>query len=217
MEASVHCESRGREVKQSLPPYFKIVQAWKHEGRFVPDLYTPHCFACLRPRLLDHSGDNWEHDWSSAGLERCHIIGKSIGGSYDPANLVLLCPRCHRDAPMTNNRELMLTWMRHREDFWVWAIRDCFQAAHELGMTAEDVREAIHLPVEELSEEMRRLQVDRHPAASRVTLAPMTAAKSLLDRRRKPVDPLQHAGVEELLRDCVPISTIRDACKAAPR
>jgi len=32
-------------------------------------------------------------------VERCHLVPHALGGADSPANLVLLCGRCHRDAP----------------------------------------------------------------------------------------------------------------------
>src|SRR5262249_7661154 len=49
-------------------------------------------------------------DWSEAeercwrcgyksSLQKCHIVPDSLGGAARPSNLVLLCCRCHREAP----------------------------------------------------------------------------------------------------------------------
>ena len=47
-----------------------------------------------------------------ARLERCHIVPDSLGGSGDPSNLVLLCYRCHREAPNHANPRYMWVWLR---------------------------------------------------------------------------------------------------------
>lgn len=62
-------------------------------------------------------------DWSEAHercwrcaykskLQRCHIVPASRDGAFVPSNVVLLCGRCHRDAPNCTDSRLMWTWMR---------------------------------------------------------------------------------------------------------
>lgn len=45
-------------------------------------------------------------------LEKCHIIPAKLGGGATPNNLVLLCSRCHREAPNHQNPEYMWRWLR---------------------------------------------------------------------------------------------------------
>ena len=62
-------------------------------------------------------------DWSEAEercwrcgykktLERCHIIPDSLGGEDKPENLVLLCKRCHIEAPNVESKTFMWDWLR---------------------------------------------------------------------------------------------------------
>lgn len=62
-------------------------------------------------------------DWAEAGercwrcgykkkLQRCHIIPASLGGKDEPENLVLLCERCHIDAPNVESKTFMWDWIR---------------------------------------------------------------------------------------------------------
>lgn len=62
-------------------------------------------------------------DWAEAGercwrcgyekrLQRCHIIPDSLGGKDEPSNLVLLCERCHIDAPNVESETFMWDWIR---------------------------------------------------------------------------------------------------------
>lgn len=62
-------------------------------------------------------------DWSEAGrrcwrcayrsrLHRCHVVPHSLGGTDAPSNLVLLCQRCHREAPNVTNARFMWIWLR---------------------------------------------------------------------------------------------------------
>lgn len=62
-------------------------------------------------------------DWSEAHercwrcgyesrLEKCHIVPASLGGEASPKNLVLLCARCHREAPNHEEPSYMWRWLR---------------------------------------------------------------------------------------------------------
>lgn len=62
-------------------------------------------------------------DWSEAHercwrcgykkrLQKCHIIPDSLGGKDEPSNLVLLCARCHIDAPNVESKTFMWDWIR---------------------------------------------------------------------------------------------------------
>ena len=73
-------------------------------------------------------------DWSDAHeicwrcgcerkLQKCHIIPHSLGGTDEPSNLVLLCERCHIDAPNINSKTFMWDWIRSNsttfyDTFW---------------------------------------------------------------------------------------------------
>jgi len=61
-------------------------------------------------------------DWSEAhthcwrcgyekNLERCHIIPHALGGLDEPANIVLLCKRCHAEGPNVTDPEIMWDWI----------------------------------------------------------------------------------------------------------
>lgn len=45
-------------------------------------------------------------------LQRCHIVPEATGGENDPSNLVLLCGRCHREAPNVADPRFMWIWLR---------------------------------------------------------------------------------------------------------
>lgn len=56
-------------------------------------------------------------------LQKCHIIPHSLGGKDEPSNLVLLCERCHIDAPNLNSKTFMWDWIRSNstpfyDTFW---------------------------------------------------------------------------------------------------
>ena len=75
----------------------EINNYWLTEFDHLEEDY-PTCFVC---------GE--EH-----GLELCHLIPKAKGGSNDPSNIVLLCRRCHSEAPNITIPEIMLKWI-HEE------------------------------------------------------------------------------------------------------
>ncbi len=76
-------------------------------------------------------------DWSEAHercwrcgykskLERCHITPEALGGADEPGNLVLLCHRCHREAPSVQDPRFMWIWLRaHSSNFYdtFWTLR----------------------------------------------------------------------------------------------
>ncbi len=52
-------------------------------------------------------------------LQRCHIIPDSLGGKDTPSNFVLLCERCHIDAPNIEDKNFMWDWiMSNKEPFY---------------------------------------------------------------------------------------------------
>lgn len=100
------------------------------------DVGEPSCFACgwmatdpdLEPVLWDV--------WNKAMLQRCHLVPRALGGADTPSNLVLLCARCHREAPDVGHGEYMLRWIGAHESWGALFIRE-LQAA----MTRHDVAE----------------------------------------------------------------------------
>ena len=53
----------------------------------------------------------WRCGYKST-LQRCHIVPRALGGSDEPSNLVLLCHRCHREAPNISDPRFMWIWIR---------------------------------------------------------------------------------------------------------
>ena len=44
-------------------------------------------------------------------LQRCHMIPESCDGENHPKNLILLCHKCHKEAPNFADRNAMLNWL----------------------------------------------------------------------------------------------------------
>ena len=53
----------------------------------------------------------WRCGYKSV-LHRCHIIPDSLGGKDNPSNLVLLCRRCHIEAPNINDKDFFWDWLK---------------------------------------------------------------------------------------------------------
>ncbi len=60
-----------------------------------------------------------------ARLQKCHIVPKARGGALVAANLVLLCRRCHREAPNVADPRFMWIWLRATSvpfyETWIWS------------------------------------------------------------------------------------------------
>jgi hypothetical protein len=101
---------------QSLPSHYAIALHWRSQPLererlpYVVDIGEPSCFACgWYPSDWDREKDLRKR-WSQAGLERAHIIARSMGGSNrEPGNFVLLCKECHPKAPMTGTPTICTT------------------------------------------------------------------------------------------------------------
>jgi hypothetical protein len=65
----------------------------------------------------------------------------ALGGPDSPDNLVLLCGRCHRDAPDVGNAEYMLHWIGNRDSWGSMLCRALQEALRQAAVTeAEMVR-----------------------------------------------------------------------------
>lgn len=85
----------------SSPTYKEIVDYWagaEEESGLAVDWIEAHerCWRC----------------GYKTKLEKCHIVPSSLGGSAARGNLVLLCGRCHREAPNHQNSQYMWIWLR---------------------------------------------------------------------------------------------------------
>ena len=69
-------------------------------------------------------------DWSEAeeycwncgspkDLTRCHIVARSLGGQDIPSNYVVLCRKCHEEAPNVDDPRIMWDWLiAHKTTFY---------------------------------------------------------------------------------------------------
>jgi hypothetical protein len=163
---------------------YQIAEYWcQHHDQFVIDLGEPSCFAC---GFWDSKWDQFstpEECWNRAKLERAHIVGRSIGGPDTPSNYLLLCPRCHALAPMTNQRDWMLRWAETREKWITRLMREFKEEFRLLGGTDEDTRLVSEIPEAGWRAAWEDLQVDSHPenrcAASSIAVLVLEVARRL--------------------------------------
>ena len=111
------------------PRRYVIALHWfERESRFVDDLSEPRCFACGDTIREPLSNETIPMRWARCGLERCHIIAASIGGSLEPSNFLLLCHECHVEAPMTADAKFLLDWAKEHPSALACMFRDFYQA-----------------------------------------------------------------------------------------
>jgi HNH endonuclease len=133
-----------------LPTKADVVAYWMRDDRLfrehelLLDWGEPSCWACSygwdgKYDLNDAhvSYDELPRLWLPVPLQRCHITPRSLGGSDDPANLVLMCAECHDLAPDLACPELLFRWMRAQ--CWLTRrMRRMEQAMKDLGVDTED-------------------------------------------------------------------------------
>lgn len=79
-----------------------------------------HCWACNKTLRGGRRGYNTP----DLGLQRCHIIPHSLGGSNHPSNLFLMCDRCHTASPDTSEEIYFWKWFDRVEDHLQREIRE---------------------------------------------------------------------------------------------
>jgi hypothetical protein len=91
--------------RAAIAAYWSTVPVKWNDGTTHPMEHNDEgCWAC-----------GWDVD-ACGTLERAHLVPRSLGGSDEPSNLVLLCRSCHRKAPNTDDAQYMLDWVRGYAD-----------------------------------------------------------------------------------------------------
>lgn len=75
----------------------RINNYWLKEFDHLEENY-PTCFICGK----------------ETNLQLCHLIPDKLGGTKEPDNIVLLCSRCHSNAPNIAIPQIMIDWI-HEE------------------------------------------------------------------------------------------------------
>lgn len=116
--------------RNGIPGKKHIAQHWHDLDSFNIDMDLPCCFAC-------QGGES--DTWSTSRLERAHIIAHAEGGSADVGNFVLLCFRCHAEAPMVGtSKSPMIDWINRHE-------------SNAARIAARITKEITHIPASVLS------------------------------------------------------------------
>lgn len=126
------------------PTKYAIASYWAFQplvgdNPFV-DIGEPACFAC------EYYHPSWDepeqHDkrWERAALERAHIVARSIGGSDEPSNFLLLCHECHEAAPMVADSRFMLAWAAKRGNWLLKQNEEIRQHLQRLGVSDQRLK-----------------------------------------------------------------------------
>lgn len=131
---------------KTKPTKKKIVEYWQRQGE--------EC-------VLDFDADAHETCWrccNKSNLDRCHIVPESLNGSSHPSNFVLLCKRCHGEAPNIADPKFMWIWLYKTGGPMYWELRGAEEYRKMFGREPlarlEEIVETI-----EISEDMARAMI----------------------------------------------------------
>jgi len=104
-------EQQNKELKEKLNKKHKR-PAIKTSKKDIVDYWVKYQDECgLSVDWAEAKERCWRCGYET-NLQRCHIIPESLGGKDEPSNLVLLCSRCHIDAPNVESKTFMWDWIR---------------------------------------------------------------------------------------------------------
>lgn len=100
-----------------MPTHEEIATYWycralPGSDDYVPliDLGEPECFACGWCRTEQVTSKKaLKKRWK--GLERAHVLARSLGGADAVENIILLCERCHKESPDTADPQRFWRWV----------------------------------------------------------------------------------------------------------
>ena len=110
------------------------------------DLNEPMCWGCnqIWNGTYDRIRGDYRKAWNRAPLQVCHVVPKSLGGTNEPSNLVLMCKECHDLAPNTVIPEIMFTWMSKQSSFKRY-LSKIKTAMEDFGILEEEFEHLISL------------------------------------------------------------------------
>ena len=120
-----------------MPGVTAIVRHWAEQGTFrrVESDEDKNCFACGDP---------------ARSLERCHLVAEAQGGGAEVSNIVLLCKRCHLEAPMIgSSAQPMIDWISRREDYRIRLYRRLVEECGAIRPTLLEEASGLGLDEEE--------------------------------------------------------------------
>lgn len=143
-------------ARKSAPSITAIARYWSDEGSTFYNVAweRPGCFACGYLKNDGEAGDP-DYRWQHAGLQRCHLIAHAAGGSVALNNLVLLCGRCHADAPMVGRSvQPMIDWINRRESWCHYVFRRLMEECNAIDpLLLQRVQASAWRPTGETSED----------------------------------------------------------------
>lgn len=167
--------------RETRPSNRQIAQNWidwQKESKQAPpwdrwgwDWCDPSCMACGYwaeswdvtcrncktddPCIFDKHMQSWNR---AKGLHGCHIIPHAMGGLNEPCNFVLMCARCHAEAPDTRRPQVLYDWMRDRTaqlsagiPFDMDDIRRIAQAALDANLTPQQASQRVKAAMADVS------------------------------------------------------------------
>lgn len=109
---------------------------------------------------------------TSRPLELCHIVPAALGGKDEPSNFVILCWRCHLEAPNVADPSYMWTWLRAHaqplyETYWTMRAIEEFQKLfnRKPGSILIDYAEQNGLHAEDASSRYEKASAELHRQA----------------------------------------------------
>lgn len=133
----------------------------------VDDWGEPCCWACGREVNLEkYNGYHAEQAQNNLvkiygyakvkeRLQRCHIVSHTLDGSdSDPANYFLLCSKCHRESPDTENPRNFFRWVYRKRTGSIFGID--FMSLYKLAKEECEVQ----------NKDINTLSIDKLPKTS---------------------------------------------------
>ena len=105
-------KSQEKKSKKSNKTKPWIKKSWDYHSQYISEL-----------DVAPDWGD-WETDWNmcwccgqrTSHLQRCHIVPKSLGGTFEPHNIVPLCGACHDEAPDVIDKNIIFEWIKEQQN-----------------------------------------------------------------------------------------------------
>jgi hypothetical protein len=97
--------------KPKMPSVAAIVQYWQSQKAQIAVDWkkaADYCWRCGKQLIRGTAERNSE---DNAFRHRAHIIPRSLGGSDEPSNIIILCRHCHVLAPDVVDPQFMWNWL----------------------------------------------------------------------------------------------------------
>jgi len=88
--------------------------------------------------------------------ERCHIIAKSLGGSYKCDNLFLMCEDCHQRSPNTTDPKIFFEWVVKTNARIIYYKKELGKGLTDIAKEIFSSKRPTELSLEEWSEKLHK-------------------------------------------------------------